>query len=68
MNQLLYFFADELIDHTNSGVEGWFSQNCTVIYLHALESGLFRIKVQQSTNRLNFLKNFIVILLLRRIF
>ncbi|KAL1137759.1 hypothetical protein AAG570_009455 [Ranatra chinensis] len=40
-----------MIQHTNTGQEGWSVQHCTVIYLHALQSGLYRIKLQPSATR-----------------
>ncbi|XP_014260072.1 ral GTPase-activating protein subunit beta isoform X1 [Cimex lectularius] len=45
------FPLEEMINHTGCGQEGWSSQNCTIIFIHALQSGLFRIKLQPSTNR-----------------
>uniref|UniRef100_A0A146LGW4 Ral GTPase-activating protein subunit beta n=1 Tax=Lygus hesperus TaxID=30085 RepID=A0A146LGW4_LYGHE len=45
------FPLDEMITHTGCGQEGWHSQNCSIIFLHALQSGLFRVKLQPSTHR-----------------
>ncbi|CAA9993032.1 unnamed protein product [Nesidiocoris tenuis] len=48
---LYKFPLDEMITHTGCGQEGWQSQNCSVIFLHALQNGLFRVKLQPSSYR-----------------
>ncbi|KAK9501298.1 hypothetical protein O3M35_012037 [Rhynocoris fuscipes] len=45
------FPVEDMITHTGCGQEGWQVQHCTIIFLHALQSGLFRVKMQPSPTR-----------------
>ncbi|XP_073971038.1 ral GTPase-activating protein subunit beta isoform X3 [Rhodnius prolixus] len=45
------FPLEDMVTHTGCGQEGWHVQHCTVIFLHALQSGLFRVKLQPSPTR-----------------
>ncbi|XP_066907486.1 ral GTPase-activating protein subunit beta isoform X3 [Halyomorpha halys] len=47
----LNFPLDEMMPHTGHGQESLSIQHCTILFIHALQSGLFRVKVRPSTTR-----------------
>lgn len=55
----LNFPTDELLAYTQTGDESQFGQmprasDCYIIYLHSLNSGLLRVKLQGPSGRMNF--------------
>lgn len=52
-------FTDELLGYTRIGEEGQLNNtqraaDCHIIFLHALNSGLLRVKLQAPQGRMNF--------------
>lgn len=52
-------FLDDILSYTKTGEEGQLGQmlrasDCYIIFIHALNSGLLRIKLQGPTGRMNF--------------
>ena len=57
--QIFRFFTDDLLNYTRIGEETQLSNaqrssDCHIIFLHALHSGLLRVKLQAPQGRMNF--------------